>query len=139
MIRKTLFSATLAIPALAAPALAEVVTKSTDRTVCDAMNALKTAVTDAGATVFARVDHATGAASVDMELIPMELLIFGNPQLVTPALQADPLTGLYLPLKVLVYEQDGQTLDCLRGGRGHVRRLEYLGRRGIRRENDGHA
>jgi hypothetical protein len=74
-----------------------------------------------------------------MELIPMELLIFGNPQLVTPALQADPLTGLYLPLKVLVYEQDGQTLDCLRGGRGHVRRLEYLGRRGIRRENDGHA
>ena len=79
MIRKTLFSATLAFPALAAPALAEVVTKSTDRTVCDAMNALKTGVTGAGATVFARVDHATGAASVDMELIPMELLIFGNP------------------------------------------------------------
>jgi uncharacterized protein (DUF302 family) len=110
MIRTTLAAAALALPALAAPASAEVITKTTDRTVYDAMNALETAVTDAGATVFARVDHATGAASVDMELMPMELLIFGNPQLGTPALQADGLAGLVLPLKVLVYEKDGQTL-----------------------------
>jgi uncharacterized protein (DUF302 family) len=70
------------------------------------MDALETAVTGAGATVFARVDHAGGAASVDMALDPSQLLIFGNPKLGTPAMQDDPLAGLFLPLKVLVY-RDG--------------------------------
>ncbi len=44
-----------------------------------------------------------------MALMPMQLLIFGNPTLGTPALQADPRAGLALPLKVLIYEHDGQT------------------------------
>ncbi|SEP96495.1 Uncharacterized conserved protein, DUF302 family [Loktanella sp. DSM 29012] len=104
MIRATLLSLTLATPALA-----DTITRDTDRTVADAMNALEAAVTDAGATIFARIDHAAGAASVDMELPPMELLIFGNPQLGTQAMMDDPEAGLALPLKVLVYEQDGQT------------------------------
>ncbi|SMX33671.1 DUF302 domain-containing protein [Actibacterium lipolyticum] len=72
--------------------------------VTQTMNALEAAVTGAGATVFARVDHAGGAASVDMELPPSELLVFGNPKLGTPAMIDDPLAGLFLPLKVLVYE-----------------------------------
>lgn len=67
------------------------------------MDALEAAVNGAGATVFARVDHAGGAAKVDLELAPSELLIFGNPKLGTPAMQDDALAGLYLPLKVLVY------------------------------------
>ncbi|MEO0773937.1 MAG: DUF302 domain-containing protein, partial [Pseudomonadota bacterium] len=70
------------------------------------MDALEAAVTAAGATVFARVDHAGGAAKVDLELAPSQLLIFGNPKLGTPAMQDDPMAGLFLPLKVLVY-QDG--------------------------------
>ncbi len=73
------------------------------------MDALEAAVTGAGATVFARVDHAAGADGVGLELAPSQLLIFGNPQLGTPAMQDDPLAGLYLPLKVLVYQSsDGQ-------------------------------
>nr|WP_324755274.1 DUF302 domain-containing protein [Roseovarius sp. Pro17] len=72
------------------------------------MDALEAAVEGAGATVFARVDHAGGAEKVGMDLAPAQLLIFGNPKLGTPAMQDDPLAGLYLPLKVLVYEQDGQ-------------------------------
>lgn len=74
--------------------------------VATTMNALEAAVTGAGASVFARVDHAAGAASAGMELSPGQLLIFGNPKLGTPAMQDDPLAGLFLPLKVLVY-QDG--------------------------------
>lgn len=71
------------------------------------MNALEAAVTGAGATVFARVDHASGAESVGMELAASQLLIFGNPKLGTPAMQDDPLAGLYLPLRVLVFEDAG--------------------------------
>jgi len=72
-------------------------------------DALEAAVTGAGATVFARVDHAGGAESAGMDLAPSQLLVFGNPKLGTPAMQDDALAGLYLPLKVLVYEDaDGQ-------------------------------
>ena len=63
------------------------------------MDALEAAVTGAGATVFARVDHAAGAEGIGMALTPAQLLIFGNPALGTPAMQADPLAGLYLPLQ----------------------------------------
>ncbi|SIS97815.1 Uncharacterized conserved protein, DUF302 family [Roseivivax lentus] len=65
---------------------------------------LETAVKNAGATIFARVDHAGGAANVEMELAPAELLIFGNPKLGTPALQDDIRAGVHLPLRVLAYE-----------------------------------
>ncbi|VAW03713.1 Protein crcB homolog 1 [hydrothermal vent metagenome] len=78
--------------------------------VASTMDALEAAVTGAGATVFARVDHAGGAEKVGLELAPEQLLIFGNPKLGTPAMQDDAMAGLYLPLKVLVYEDDdGQT------------------------------
>ena len=74
--------------------------------VAKTMDALEAAVTGAGATVFARVDHAGGALKVDLDLAPSQVLIFGNPKLGTPAMQNDPLAGLFLPLKVLVY-RDG--------------------------------
>jgi uncharacterized protein (DUF302 family) len=59
-----------------------------------------------GTAVFSRIDHAANAQGVAMELAPMQLLVFGNPKVGTPALQADPLTGLDLPLKALAF-QDG--------------------------------
>jgi len=59
-----------------------------------------------GTTVFSRIDHAANAQGVGIELAPMQLLVFGNPKVGTPALQADPLTGLDLPLKALAF-QDG--------------------------------
>lgn len=68
------------------------------------MDRLEAAVTGAGATVFARVDHAGGAARVDLKLAPSQLLIFGNPRMGTAAMQDDPRAGLFLPLRVLVYE-----------------------------------
>lgn len=70
----------------------------------DTMDALESAVVNAGARVFARVNHGAGAASIDQELAPSELLVFGNPKIGTPAMQADPRAGLFLPLKVLVYQ-----------------------------------
>lgn len=74
------------------------------------MDRLEAAVTEAGAAVAARIDHAGAAQSVEMTLAPSQVLIFGNPKLGTPAMQDDPLAALYLPLKVLVYQDaDGQT------------------------------
>ncbi|MFS4582599.1 DUF302 domain-containing protein [Phaeobacter sp. C3_T13_0] len=91
------------------PAAAELMKIPSQKPVAETMDALQAAVERAGATVFARIDHAAGAQKVDLELGDAELLIFGNPKLGTPAMQADPRAGLYLPLKVLAYEDaDGQ-------------------------------
>lgn len=38
------------------------------------------------------------------------MLVFGNPQLGTPVLQDDIRAGLMLPLRVLVHNDQGQTI-----------------------------
>ena len=65
---------------------------------------LESALKAAGVSVFARIDHAAGAASVGMELRPTELLIFGNPRAGTPLMQAKQTIGIDLPLKLLAWE-----------------------------------
>lgn len=107
------FLVAAAISLTAIPALASdddiIKVKATDD-VAATMDRLEAAVTGAGATVFARVDHAAGAASVDLPLDPSQVLIFGNPKMGTAAMQDDALAGLFLPMKVLVYQDgDGQT------------------------------
>jgi uncharacterized protein (DUF302 family) len=57
-----------------------------------------------GLTIFARVDHAAGAASVGLPLPPTMLVIFGNPVGGTPLMQAAQTAGIDLPLKALVWQ-----------------------------------
>lgn len=105
--KKWIAGAALAV--MASSALAsndDIVRVQAQGDVATTMDALVAAVEGAGATVFARVDHAGGAMKAEMELDPSQLLIFGNPKLGTPAMQDDPLAGLFLPLRVLVY-RDG--------------------------------
>lgn len=96
---------TLATPAWAA----DLITKSSPHSVPETIDRLEAAVENAGATVFARVDHAKGAMNVGAELAPAQMLMFGNPKLGTPAMQASITAGLDLPLRVLAYQDaDGQ-------------------------------
>jgi uncharacterized protein (DUF302 family) len=73
----------------------------------ETMDRLEAAVQGKGLTVFARVDHAAGAAAAGLPLRPTELLIFGNARGGTPLMQADQAVGIDLPLKALVYEDAG--------------------------------
>jgi uncharacterized protein (DUF302 family) len=57
-------------------------------------------------TIFARIDHAAGAAAVGLALRPTEVLIFGNPKGGTPLMQAEQTIGLDLPLRVLAWEDE---------------------------------
>ena len=70
----------------------------------DTMDRLEAAVKAKGLTVFARVDHAAGAAEVGLPLRPTELLIFGNAKGGTPLMQAVQTIGINLPLKALVWQ-----------------------------------
>ena len=87
-------------------AQAEMVRLSSPHSVDTTIDRLESAVEAAGAKVFARIDHAAGAKSVDAELRPTTLLIFGNPKLGTPALQGAQTMGLDLPLRALAYEDE---------------------------------
>jgi uncharacterized protein (DUF302 family) len=53
--------------------------------------------------VFARIDHAAGAAKVGRMLRPTVLLVFGNPRGGTPFMRCEQTVGIDLPLKVLVW------------------------------------
>lgn len=61
-------------------------------------------------TVFARIDHAAGAARIGKTLRPTEVVIFGNPQGGTPFMECAQTVGIDLPLKALVWQDAaGQT------------------------------
>lgn len=64
----------------------------------------KNAIDRRGFKTFAVIDHAAGAASIEAELPPTTLIIFGNPKGGTPLMQANQNLGLRLPLKLLVIE-----------------------------------
>lgn len=68
------------------------------------MDRLEDIAKQRGLNIFARIDHAAGAASVGKSLLPMEVLIFGNPQGGTPFMECAQTVGIDLPLKALVWE-----------------------------------
>ena len=72
----------------------------------ETMNRFEADVKAKGMTVFARIDHAAGAAAAGLPLRPTELLIFGNAKAGTPLMQSVQTIGIDLPLKALVW-QDG--------------------------------
>lgn len=72
---------------------------------------LLAAIEQRGLTVFARIDHAANAVSVNMELRPTEVIIFGAAKGGTPLMQEQQTSGIDLPLKVLVWEDaSGKTM-----------------------------
>jgi uncharacterized protein (DUF302 family) len=68
-----------------------------------------------GIKLFAVIDHSGEAAAAGLRLRETKVVIFGNPVAGTPVMEAAPLAALDLPLKVLVWDDGGQT------------RLEYDG------------
>jgi uncharacterized protein (DUF302 family) len=70
----------------------------------ETMDRLEADVKAKGLTVFARIDHAAGAAAVGLALRPTELLIFGNAKGGTPLMQSVQTIGIDLPLKALVWQ-----------------------------------
>ena len=100
-----IFAAGLALAATSATAGDNgMMRKDSAMGVAETVDSMVSAMEEAGITIFARVDHGAGAQSIGADVGEMQLLIFGNPKVGTPAIQDDPVAGLFLPLKVLVYE-----------------------------------
>ena len=70
----------------------------------ETIDRLETEIRAKGMKVFARIDHAAGAAEVGLTLRPTELIIFGNARAGTPLMQSEQTIGIDLPLRALVWE-----------------------------------
>jgi uncharacterized protein (DUF302 family) len=86
-----------------------VVTKTAPGTVADTIAKLTALVGARGMMVFTVIDHSGEAASHGLDLRDTKLVIFGSPTGGTPVMQAFPLAALDLPLKVLIWDDDGKT------------------------------
>jgi uncharacterized protein (DUF302 family) len=93
----------LLLPARAAD---ELTIKPSNHPVTETLDRLTAALKDKGITPIARIDHAAAAKAAGLELKPTEVLLFGNPRLGTPLMQADRHIAIDLPMKVLVWEDD---------------------------------
>lgn len=85
------------------------VTKDSPVSVADTVARLSHLITERGLTLFGVIDHSGEAHAVGLELRETKVVIFGNPKAGTPVMQAVPLAALDLPLKVLVWDDGGQT------------------------------
>ena len=87
----------------------DVITKLSPRSVADTV-ARFTGILDAkGVKIFDVIDQAAEASKVGLSLRETTLVIFGNPAAGTPVMVAAPLVALDLPLKVLIWDDAGQT------------------------------
>jgi uncharacterized protein (DUF302 family) len=76
-------------------------------TVDETANRLESILAERGVRVFALIDHSGEAAKIGMKMRPTKLVIFGNPKGGTPVMVAAPTLAIDLPLKALVWEDEG--------------------------------
>ena len=87
----------------------QITTKVSPRSVADTVSRLTGILAAKGIKVFAVIDQSAEARQAGLELRETTLVIFGNPAAGTPVMPAAPLAALDLPLKVLIWADDGQT------------------------------
>ena len=86
-----------------------IITKSSPWSVADTVARLEAAIAAKEIKLFAVIDQRREAEAVGLEMPDTTLVIFGSPQAGTPVMVSAPLAALDLPLKVLVWDDGGQT------------------------------
>ena len=87
----------------------QVTTKISPRSGTETVSRLTGILGAKGLKVFAVIDQSAEASQVGLSLRATVLVLFGNPAAGTPVMVAAPLSALDLPLKVLIWDDAGQT------------------------------
>jgi uncharacterized protein (DUF302 family) len=88
---------------------AGVVTKLSPRSFADTVARLKELLAAKNLKLFSVIDQRAEAREAGLDLRDTTLVIFGSPAAGTPVMDASPLSALDLPLKVLIWDDAGQT------------------------------
>ena len=86
-----------------------IVTKNGPWTVEETVSRLEAVIAAKGLELFAVIDHSGAARAHGLQLRETKVVVFGSPVAGTPVMDAAPLAALDLPLKVLVWDDGGQT------------------------------
>lgn len=86
---------------------AGLVTRESDGEFEATVAAIEDRIEESDLSLMTTVDHAANAESVDMELPPTTVLLFGNPKAGTQLMQGSPTVGIDLPQKMLVWSDEG--------------------------------
>jgi uncharacterized protein (DUF302 family) len=86
-----------------------VVTKVSPRSFADTVARLQELLAEKNVKLFSVIDQRAEARGAGLDLRDTTLVIFGNPAAGTPVMDAAPLSALDLPLKVLIWDDAGQT------------------------------
>jgi len=100
----------MGLAATGAKAQDSLIVKQSPHSVSETIDRLSAAAREKGLKIFSRVDHAAGAESAGLDLRPTELLVFGNPKVGTPLMQADQRMALDLPLRVAAWQDENGTV-----------------------------
>jgi uncharacterized protein (DUF302 family) len=92
-----------ALPSFAVEGL---ITRASTHSVDTTTDRFEAAVEKRGLKIFARLDHAAAAESVDLKMPRATVIVFGNPRLGTPNFIKTPTLAIDLPLKALVWEDE---------------------------------
>ena len=87
----------------------QITTKVSPKSVTETVSRLTGIRGAKGLKVFAVIDQAAEARQVGLQLRETTLVLFGNPAAGTPVMVTAPLSALDLPLKVLIWDDAGQT------------------------------
>jgi uncharacterized protein (DUF302 family) len=104
---------------------AGIITRLSPRPVTDTVAQLADMIATKGIRLFAVIDQVAEARQAGLEPRDTTLVIFGNPGAGTPVMEAAPLAALDLPLKILIWDDNGHTKVCYSapawpGGRYHL-------------------
>ena len=104
MIRRLAILMLLVVPAQVFAADDGVTKRESPYSVPQTLDRLEAVLKERGIAVFARIDHAGEAAKVGLQLLPTQVLVFGNPRAGTPLMVAHPTIAIDLPMKALAWQ-----------------------------------
>jgi uncharacterized protein (DUF302 family) len=77
--------------------------------VAEATTRLRKLLERRGVAVLATIDHTAGARAAGLALADEVVVFFGDPAVGTGVMQDDPKAGIDLPLRMLLWEDNGST------------------------------
>lgn len=85
----------------------KLIVRNSKLTVDEAVTKLRSLLESKNIKLFAHIDHQAAAKESAMELGEEQVLVFGDPRVGTNLMQEDPRIGIELPLKILVWNENG--------------------------------
>lgn len=108
MIKQTLLTLTLITFSLSLYAADGMINVKSKHSVSQTADKLEKVLSSKGMTIFNRIKHSESAMKVGIEIVPTELIIFGNPKVGSPLMKCAPTVAIDLPQKALIWQDANQ-------------------------------